>query len=126
MCVCVCVCVRELQPGKRVHLLLLIELPWVVQEEAGIPEDMGQDVVPEAPVNGGPGVNPNFMTCRGEPLRVAQDYTDLCDMGIYDPATNFLPPPTDRDTVSVIIPINTPMHKIALEVSTPSPCSDVL
>ena len=97
-----------------------------MQEEADIPEDMGQDAVPEAPVNGGPGVNPNFMTCRGEPLRVAQDYTDLCDMGIYDPATNFLPQPIDRDTVSVIIPINTPMHKIALEVSTPAPCSDVL
>ena len=97
----------------------------MVQEEAGIPEDMGQDVVPEAPVGGGPGINPNFMTCRGEPLRIAQDYTDLCDMGIYDSATDFLPPPTDRNTVSHIIPYNIPMHKIALEVSTPSPCSNV-
>lgn len=30
VCVYVCVCVCELQPGKLVHLLLLIELPCAI------------------------------------------------------------------------------------------------
>ena len=33
-------------------------MPWVVQEEADIPEDMGQDAVPEAPVGGDLGSTP--------------------------------------------------------------------
>lgn len=81
--------------------------------------------MPEAPRAAGPepNPNPNPMLCRGEPLQVSPAYQKLCDWGIFDPSTNRLPPPTDPNTVSVIIPFNCPLETIAFEASTPSSCS---
>lgn len=50
-------CAAVAQACELAFSLSLVELPWAMQEESDMPEDTGQDVVPEAPIGEGLGVN---------------------------------------------------------------------